>query len=81
MIQNPFSVGDEVLASRAQDGENHEPAKVVDAYSLIMGGDETPMVVVQFPEGDRAYLRADGPDVRPADPEPEAGEGEGEAGG
>jgi len=58
-----------VLASRAEDGENHEEAKVVDAYGLIIGGDESAMVVVEFPDGQRSYLRADGPDVR-ALPEP-----------
>src|SRR2546426_633776 len=35
---------------------NHEEAKVVDAYSLIMGGDEHPMVCVEFQDGTRAYL-------------------------
>jgi len=69
MIQNPYAVGDRVLASRAEDGENHEEAKVVDAYGLIIGGDESAMVVVEFADGQRSYLRADGPDVRPL-PEP-----------
>jgi len=70
MIENPYAVGDTVLASRSEDGENHEEAKVVDAYSLIMGGDEHPMVCVEFQDGTRAYLRPDGPDVRPFE-EPE----------
>lgn len=76
---NPYKVGDEVLASRAEDGENHEPATVVDAYSLIMGDEERPMVCVAFPDGQRVFLRAGGADVRPAPPpgpepvEPEAG--------
>jgi len=65
MIQNPYAVGDRVLASRAEDGENHEEAKVVDAYGLIIGGDEWPMVAVEFGDGQRSYVRADGPDVRP----------------
>jgi hypothetical protein len=65
MIENPYAVGDRVLASRAGDGENHEEAKVVDAYGLIIGGDESAMVVVEFADGQRSYLRADGPDVRP----------------
>jgi hypothetical protein len=71
MIENPYAVGDRVLASRAEDGESHEEAKVVDAYGLIIGGDEWPMVAVEFGDGERVYLRADGPDVRPL-PEPEA---------
>lgn len=76
---NPYKVGDEVLASRAEDAGNHEPATVVDAYSLIMGDEERPMICVAFPDGQRVFLRADGPDVQPA-PEPEPGPGEPEAG-
>jgi hypothetical protein len=70
-MDNPYNVGDAVLASRAEDGENHEEAKVVDAYSLIIGPEERPMVCVEFPDGHRSYLRADGPDVLPVE-EPEA---------
>jgi hypothetical protein len=73
MIENPFAVGDRVLASRSEDGENHEEAQVVDAYSLIMSGDEWPMVCVEFGDGQRAYLKALGPDVMPV-PEPEDAE-------
>jgi hypothetical protein len=73
MIENPYSVGDTVLASRSQDGENHEEAKVVDAYSLIMGGDEQPMICVAFADGQRVYLRSDGPDVRPFEESGEQG--------
>jgi hypothetical protein len=69
-MEIPYKVGDRVLASRAQDGENHEEASVVDAYSLIIGGDEQPMVCVLFDDGERVYLRPDGPDVQPM-PEPE----------
>jgi hypothetical protein len=65
MIENPYSVGDTVLASRSDDGEHYEEAKVVDAYSLIMGGDERPMVCVQFADGQRAYLGSDTADVKP----------------
>jgi hypothetical protein len=83
MIQNPYAVGERVLASRAEDGDNHEEANVVDAYGLIVGGDEWPMVAVEFGDGQRAYLRADGPDVRPL-PEPDEAEaapgGEGPSG-
>jgi hypothetical protein len=81
-MDNPYKVGDRVLASRAQDGENHEDAKVVDAYSLIIGGEERPMVVVEFPDGPRAWVTANGPDVMPApeaDDEAEEGEEPGEA--
>jgi hypothetical protein len=73
MIENPYSVGDTVLASRSEDGKSHEEAKVVDAYSLIMSGEERPMVCVEFADGQRVYLRPDGPDVRPL-PEPEEAE-------
>jgi hypothetical protein len=73
MIQNPYAVGDRVLASRAEDGENHEEAKVVDAYGLIIGGDEWPMVAVEFGDGQRSYLRAVGADIRPL-PEPDEDE-------
>jgi hypothetical protein len=78
MIENPYSVGDTVLAARAQDGQNHEEAKVVDAYSLIMGEDERPMVCVEFPDGQRVYLTANGPDVLPIE---ETEPGEEDAGG
>jgi hypothetical protein len=67
MIRNPYRVGDAVLALRGTDGEGHEPGTVVDAYSLIIGSDERPMVVVEFADGQRAYLQADGADVRPAE--------------
>jgi hypothetical protein len=76
MIQNPYAVGETVLASRTEDGENHEQATVVDAYSLIIGPEERPMVCVEFADGNRAYLRSNGGDVRPL-PEPEADGGEG----
>jgi hypothetical protein len=65
MIENPYAVGDVVLASRAEGGESHEEAKVVDAYLLIIAGDEQPMVCVEFPDGARVYLRSDGPEVKP----------------
>jgi hypothetical protein len=75
---NPYTVGDTVLASRAEDGENHEEAKVVDAYSLIIGDEERPMVCVEFADGQRSYLRSDGPDVLPppADDEGAAADGD-----
>ena len=68
--ENQFKVGDTVLASRAQDGENHEQAQVVDSYSLIIGDETRPMVCVVFDDGERVYLTAREPDVKPM-PEPE----------
>jgi hypothetical protein len=64
-MENSFTVGDQVLASRAEDGTGHEEAKVVDAYTLLIGEESRPMVVVEFPDGARAYLRADGENVLP----------------
>jgi hypothetical protein len=66
---NPYKVGDPVLASRAEGGQDHEEAQVVDSYSLIIGDEERPMVCVEFPDGQRSYLRADGSDLQPV-PEP-----------
>lgn len=85
-MTNPYKVGDSVLASRSEDGENHEPGTVVDSYSLIIGEEERPMVCVAFPDGARVYIRADGPDVQPrsvgeVEEEPAAGEGESEPAG
>jgi hypothetical protein len=65
MNENPFSVGDRVLASRAQDGENHEEATVVDAYLLLIGEITRPVVAVQFDDGVRLTLTAAEPDVLP----------------
>jgi len=62
---NPYKLGDMVLASRAQDGANHEEGTVVDAYSLLIASDEIPMVVVEFPDEKRVWLNAEGPDVMP----------------
>ena len=82
MIENPFAVGDSVLASRSEDGENFEEARVVDAYGLIIGEEERPMVCVEFSDGQRSYLTANGPDVRPVEgPSQENGPGEEDAGG
>ncbi len=74
-----YKVGDRVLASRAQDGENHEEGTVVDAHSLIIGDETRPIVVVEFEDGQRVYLTATGPDVLPVvseEDEPEAEDGE-----
>ena len=58
-----FSVGDQVLASRDESGENHEQGEVVDSYELIMGDERRPMVVVQFEDGERKYMTAKPPNV------------------
>ena len=78
---NPYKLGDPVLASRAQDGADHEEARVVDVYSLLMSGEEHPMVVVEFPDEKRAWLNADGPDVMPIVQEEATVEADGELGG
>jgi len=64
-MENPYAVGDRVLASRAEDGTGHEEARVADSYILLIGPETRPMVVVEFTDGARAYLRADGEDVLP----------------
>ena len=60
-----YFVGERVLVSRAQDGENHEEATVVDFYELLIEGDKIPSVVVDFDDGERLYLTAREPDVMP----------------
>ena len=57
-------IGERVLVARAQDGENHEEATVVDYYVLLISGDQTPSVVVDFDDGERLYLSALEPNVR-----------------
>jgi hypothetical protein len=79
-----FSVGDKVLASRDESGEDHEPATVVDSYELIIGDDRRPMVTVEFEDGERKYMKATLPNVMRVEPEegeeeePEAEEAESE---
>jgi hypothetical protein len=63
MEQNRFFVGERVLVSRQQDGENHEEATVVDAYILLIEGNSIPSVVVDFDDGERRYLTAEEPNV------------------
>jgi len=65
MSELAYKVGDRVLASRAQDGENHEEATVVDAYTLLIGEEVRPMVRVRFEDGELVFLTATEPDVRP----------------
>jgi hypothetical protein len=55
------------MVSRAQDGENHEEATVVDFYELLIEGDKIPSVVVDFDDGERLYLTAREPNVLPLD--------------
>jgi hypothetical protein len=63
MEQNRFFVGERVLVSRQQDGENHEEATVVDAYILLIEGNSIASVVVDFDDGERRYLTAEEPNV------------------
>jgi hypothetical protein len=70
-------IGERVLVSRAQDGEDHEEATVVDYYVLLIEGNSTPSVVVDFDDGERLYLSAEEPNVkRMPDPENEVEPGE-----
>jgi hypothetical protein len=71
----PYKVGDNVLASREQTGENHEEGTVIDAYSLLIGPETRPIVVVEFADGERVLLNPIGDDVRPV-PEPEGKSGD-----
>jgi hypothetical protein len=71
-MANRYSIGDKVLASRDESGENHEPGNVVDSYELIIGDDRKPMVVVEFEDGERKYMTATTPNVLPVDEEEEA---------
>ena len=91
MARTRYSVGDKVDVSRAETGEDHERAVVVDAYELIIGEERRPMVVVEFDDGERKYMTAATPNVLPvydepdeapaeaAEPEAEAAEPEAEA--
>src|SRR5271154_125945 len=61
-------VGERVLVSRAQDGQNHEEATVTDFYELLMSGQEPiPTAVVDFDDGQRLYITARAPDFLPMD--------------
>src|SRR5262249_26329866 len=64
-----YFVGERVMVSRAQGGENHEEATVVDFYELLIEGDKLPSVVVDFDDGERLYLTAREPNVMPIDPD------------
>ena len=69
-----YKVGDRVLASRAQDGENHEEGTVVDAHTLLIGEETRPIVVVEFEDGKREYFTAAAPDILPVVVEEEEAE-------
>ena len=71
-----FSVGDKVLASRHETGEDHEPGVVIDSYELIIGNDKRPAIVVEFEDGERKYMTAATPNVLPVEPEEEEAAGE-----
>jgi hypothetical protein len=62
-----YFVGERVLVSRAQDGENHEEATVVDFYELLIEGDKIPSAVVDFDDGERLYITAREPNLLPID--------------
>jgi hypothetical protein len=66
VLKNPFRTGDKVLASRLENGEDHEPGTVIDAYELLIGAESKPMVVVEFEDGERRYLIGGAPNVLPA---------------
>ena len=59
-----YRVGDRVLASRTQDGENHEEGTVVDAHQLIIGEETRPIVVVEFEDGKREFFTATEPELK-----------------
>jgi hypothetical protein len=84
MAKMRYSVGDKVDASRAENGEDHERGVVIDSYELIIGEERKPMVVVEFPDGERKYMTAATPNVLPVyeedEEEVEAAEPETEAG-
>jgi hypothetical protein len=83
MAKHRYSVGDKVLVSRDESGENHEPGTVIDSYELIIGEERRPVVVVEFEDGERKYMTAATPNVLPVEPEEDeatAAEGKDEAG-
>jgi hypothetical protein len=68
MPKHRYEVGDRVLASRAETGEDHELGEVVDSYELLIGSDERrPIIVVQFEDGERKYMTAATPNVLPVE--------------
>jgi hypothetical protein len=68
MADRRYMVGERVLVSRDQDGQNHEEATVTDFYELLMSGQEPiPTAVVDFDDGKRLYITARAPDFLPMD--------------
>jgi hypothetical protein len=65
MADRRFMVGERVLASRDQSGENHEEATVSDFYELLIEEDKIPQVVVDFDDGQRVWMTATEPNVLP----------------
>ena len=63
MADRRYMVGERVLVSRTEDGENHEEATVVDYYELLINEDSIPSIVVDFDDGERKYLTAKEPNV------------------
>jgi hypothetical protein len=76
MAKRRYNVGDKVDVSRAETGEDHERAVVIDSYELIIGEERKPMVVVEFDDGERKYMTATTPNVLPVYEEPEEDEAE-----
>ena len=68
MTDRRFLVGQKVLVSRDESGENHEEATVIDFYELLIGEDKRPMVVVDFDDGERKYMAALAPNVVAVEP-------------
>jgi hypothetical protein len=69
MARLRFNVGDKVLASRNETGDDHEPGVVIDSYELIIGEDKRPAVVIEFEDGERKYMTAATPNVLAVEPE------------
>jgi hypothetical protein len=71
MTDRRYTVGEKVLVSRDESGENHEEATVVDYYILLIGEESRPMVVVDFEDGERKWMSAVEPNVLPIELEEE----------
>jgi hypothetical protein len=71
MPDRRYMVGERVLVSRAENGEGHEEATVVDFYELLINKESIPSVVVDFDDGERKYITAKEPNVMPMDEDEE----------
>ena len=76
MAKRRYTVGDKVLISPDESGENHVPATVVDSYELIIGDDRRAVIVAELEDGERKYLTAETPNVLPVEPEEDEAEEE-----